>query len=211
MLKTGKREISSSIPGRACLPSRSEFSVIFLRILSKYGLGSLWKTPTDGTTPVGPGEQLALNLQLNLTKSLFGFALVVDKNLILHVMKLNYLQIGFIFPSLIIIFSWNRNKNVRNLLWQHFLQYFLILVGTFKAKNFKTIFIKLHAILVWLLFDYNLQKEALIVNNQNCVRLNFWYSNICYLQFDNGLGHIGISSCSWFFIILLWICAVLIH
>ena len=38
----------------------------FLRNSRKYGLGSLRKTPTEGTSPTGPGptsEQLALNLQ----------------------------------------------------------------------------------------------------------------------------------------------------
>ena len=39
-------------PGRACWPSRSEFSVVFLRNLRKYGLGSHRKIPTEGTSPI---------------------------------------------------------------------------------------------------------------------------------------------------------------
>ena len=48
-LKTGKREVPGSNPGRACRPRG------FLRNSRKYGLGSLRKTPTEGTPPIGLG------------------------------------------------------------------------------------------------------------------------------------------------------------
>ena len=65
-LKTSSREVPGSNPGRACRPSRSEFSAVFLRNSRKYGLGSVRKTPTEGTPPIDPGPiigQLAFNLQ----------------------------------------------------------------------------------------------------------------------------------------------------
>ena len=55
---TCRREVPGSILGRACRPSRSEFSVVFLRNSRKYGLGSLRKTPppTEGIPPIGAGS-----------------------------------------------------------------------------------------------------------------------------------------------------------
>ena len=70
MLKTGRREVPGSNLGRACRLSRSEFSVVFLRNLRKNELGSLRKTPTEGSPPIGPGPtsgHLALSLQPKLT------------------------------------------------------------------------------------------------------------------------------------------------
>ena len=52
-LKPGRREVLDSFPGPVCRPSRSEISVVFLRNSRKYGLGSLRKTPTEGTQPIG--------------------------------------------------------------------------------------------------------------------------------------------------------------
>ena len=54
-LKTGRWEVQGSNPGRACRPSRFEFSVVFLRNSRKYGLESLRKTPTEDTAPTDPG------------------------------------------------------------------------------------------------------------------------------------------------------------
>ena len=65
-LKVGRRDVPGSIPGRAWRPSRSEFSVFFLRNLLKYELGYLRKTPTEGVPPTGLGPisgQLELNVQ----------------------------------------------------------------------------------------------------------------------------------------------------
>ena len=66
VLKAGRREVPSSISGRACRPNRSEFSVVF----SETGQDLLKRPPTEGSLPVGPGPtsgQLALNLQHNTT------------------------------------------------------------------------------------------------------------------------------------------------
>ena len=51
----GRREVPGSILGRACRPSRSVFSMVFFRNSRKYGLGSLRKTPMQGTPPIVPG------------------------------------------------------------------------------------------------------------------------------------------------------------
>ena len=62
-LKTGRREVPGSVPGRTCRPSLSEVSVAFLRNMRKYGLGTLKKIPKEGTPPAGPhsaNEQLTL-------------------------------------------------------------------------------------------------------------------------------------------------------
>ena len=53
-LITGRREVPGSMSGRACRPSRSEFSVVFLRNSRKYGLGSLRKTPHGGHPAFSP-------------------------------------------------------------------------------------------------------------------------------------------------------------
>ena len=54
-LKSGRREVQGWIPIRACQPNCSEFSVFFHRNSRKYGLGSLRKTPMEGTPPTGLG------------------------------------------------------------------------------------------------------------------------------------------------------------
>ena len=53
-LKTGRREMIGSNPGRTCRPSRSEFSVVFFRNWRKYGLGSLRKTSHGGHATYRP-------------------------------------------------------------------------------------------------------------------------------------------------------------
>ena len=53
-LKIGRREVPGSISDRACRPSRSEFTVVFLRNSRKYGLGSLRKTHHRGHSTYGP-------------------------------------------------------------------------------------------------------------------------------------------------------------
>ena len=61
-------------PGPACRPSRSEFSVVFLRNSRKYGVRSLRKTPTEDTLSTRPGPtigQLALTLQSILNSQTF--------------------------------------------------------------------------------------------------------------------------------------------
>ena len=71
-LKTGRREVLGSTPGRACRPSDSEFYMVFLRNSGKYGLGFLRKTPTEDMPFIGPGPtsgQLTLKLQPNPTLS----------------------------------------------------------------------------------------------------------------------------------------------
>ena len=52
--KTGRREVTGSIPGRAYQPIRSEFSPGFLRNSHKYRLGSLRKTPQGGYSSYRP-------------------------------------------------------------------------------------------------------------------------------------------------------------
>ena len=54
-LKTGRREVPGSIPGRACRPSRSEIFVVFFRNSRKFGQISLRKTLTEGTPSIGLG------------------------------------------------------------------------------------------------------------------------------------------------------------
>ena len=64
VLKAGRREVSGSIPGRACRHSRSELSVVFFE--TRLNTGDLRKPPKEGTTPTEPGlpsGQLALSLQ----------------------------------------------------------------------------------------------------------------------------------------------------
>ena len=51
-LKTGRREVPGSNPGRACRPSRSEFTVIFFETR----VDPFRQTPpTEGTPPIVPG------------------------------------------------------------------------------------------------------------------------------------------------------------
>ena len=50
-VKTGQQKALSSIPNRANRPNSSEFSRVFLRNSPKCGLGSLRKTPMEGTLP----------------------------------------------------------------------------------------------------------------------------------------------------------------
>ena len=62
-LKSGKREVPGSIPGRACRPSCLEFSVVFSETHKNTCQDSLERPPTEGITPIGPGPtsgQLAL-------------------------------------------------------------------------------------------------------------------------------------------------------
>ena len=62
-LKTGRRGVPGSNPGRACRPSHSKFSVVSLRNSRKCGLESLRNTPTEGIPLIGSGPingQLAL-------------------------------------------------------------------------------------------------------------------------------------------------------
>ena len=80
-LKTGRREVPGLNPGRACRPSRSEFSE--LRNSRKHGLGSLRKTPMEDTPPIGLGPtsgQLALNLQLNPTLNIVTYYCASNNN-----------------------------------------------------------------------------------------------------------------------------------
>ena len=63
-LKTGRREVSGSNPGRACRPSLSEVSVFFLRNSRKYGLGSVRKDPLRKEFPYrsrSPIQTIRLN------------------------------------------------------------------------------------------------------------------------------------------------------
>ena len=67
-LKAGRQEVPGWIPGHACRPSRSEFSLVFLQNSPKYELGSLRKTLTEGTPLVcsdPTSRQLILILQQN--------------------------------------------------------------------------------------------------------------------------------------------------
>ena len=62
-LKTGRREVPGSNPGRASLPSRSEISVVFSEIRVNTGWDPLERPP-----PIGPGPtsgQLALKPTIN--------------------------------------------------------------------------------------------------------------------------------------------------
>ena len=63
VLKSGRREVPCSIPGRVCWPNRSKFSTVSLLNSRKYGLESFRMTQTEDTPPKGPGitsGQLAL-------------------------------------------------------------------------------------------------------------------------------------------------------
>ena len=68
-LKTGKREVPGSNSGGACRPSRSEFSVVSPKLV-KYGLGSLRKTPTEDTPPIGLGPSETIGLNINIHPSI---------------------------------------------------------------------------------------------------------------------------------------------
>ena len=46
-------KVPGSSPGRACRPSRSEFSLVFSE--TSENTGSLRKTPAEGTPPIGLG------------------------------------------------------------------------------------------------------------------------------------------------------------
>ena len=62
-LETGRWEVPGYIPGRACRPSRSEFSVVFSETRVNTGQDPLERPPTEGIPPIGPGPtsgQLAL-------------------------------------------------------------------------------------------------------------------------------------------------------
>ena len=54
-LKTERREVPGSNPGRYCRPSRSEFTMVCFWNSRKYELGSLRKTPAEGIPPKIPG------------------------------------------------------------------------------------------------------------------------------------------------------------
>ena len=64
-IKAGRRKVTGSIPVHAGLPSRSEFSAVFLQNSRKYGLGSLRKTPTEGAPRIIPGP-ISWQSNLNL-------------------------------------------------------------------------------------------------------------------------------------------------
>ena len=69
-LKTGRREVPGSNPGRACQPTRSEFSVVFSETRVNMGLDPLERSSTEGTSSIDPGPisgQLASHLQPNPT------------------------------------------------------------------------------------------------------------------------------------------------
>ena len=51
-LETNSRKVPGSIAGRACRPSRSKFSVVFLRNSHKYGIWSLRKAPLPRALPI---------------------------------------------------------------------------------------------------------------------------------------------------------------
>ena len=86
-LKTGRRKVPGSIPGRPCWPSRSEFTVVFFRNSLKYGLRSLRKILKKGILLTGPGPtsgQLILILQPTTEQQLkfsiqFSFFIVSDQ------------------------------------------------------------------------------------------------------------------------------------
>ena len=66
MLKTGRREVPDSNPGRACRPSPSEFSVVFSETRVNAGWDPLERPPTEGTPPTDPDStsgRLDSNLQ----------------------------------------------------------------------------------------------------------------------------------------------------
>ena len=71
-LKTGRRKVPGSIPGRVCRPNRSEFSVVFAETLVNMGQDPLERPPpAEGIPPISPGPtcgQLALSLQHNTTQ-----------------------------------------------------------------------------------------------------------------------------------------------
>ena len=93
--KTGTREVPDPFLGRACRPSRSDFSVVFLRNSIQYGLRSFRKTTTESTPPIVSGPtsgQLDSNLQptyLHAEKSLeFGFINFVWFTLISEILRI---------------------------------------------------------------------------------------------------------------------------
>ena len=69
VLKTGRREVLGSIPGRTCRPSRSEFFVVFSETPVNTSWDSLERSH-GGHFSTGPSptrRELALNLQFNST------------------------------------------------------------------------------------------------------------------------------------------------
>ena len=54
-LKTGRREVLGSNPGRACRPSRLELSLVFSETCVNTGQDHLERPPTEGKPPIGPG------------------------------------------------------------------------------------------------------------------------------------------------------------
>ena len=67
-LNIARREVPGPIPGHACRPSRSVFSVVFAETRVNTDLGSLRKASTESTCLTDPGPttgQLALIPTIN--------------------------------------------------------------------------------------------------------------------------------------------------
>ena len=77
VLKAGRREVKGSVTDHACRLSRSEFSVLLLR---KCEIGSLRKTPTEGTSPPRRSISLLGTIDLNTTTTLWHRAVLYYKS-----------------------------------------------------------------------------------------------------------------------------------